>query len=300
MHITNGDSFDERLQQLDYGDFTRPWREMLCEGPTTNVPFSDEFISLRKSFLLKDRPEDESIYNEFINNFQGLHYETFDRIVMWFEYDLFCHINLAAALSYLRSFTDLPVALVCSGRISGREGLFGLNELDDTQLDEHYRAAVTLEESSEELLLKFWELYNDADHRKFQQHHWLHPSLPYLKPCVEAHLQRFPSERNGLNKLENMVLEAIQKNQFQYVKNCLGYLLMNQDHYGFGDLQWARIIMKMMPLINTSDILSLSLDGQERFKGMATGVDEFADDTQFGGALKYDYVYTNDHQLVLR
>lgn len=273
---------------------------MLCEGPTSDIPFSDDFISLRKSFLLNDRPEDKPLYDNFSSNFQSLQYEAFDRIVLWFEYDLFCHVNMAAALTYMRSFCDLPLTLICPGTFPGHEGLYGLNELSDPQLEAFYESTELLEDSAEEMLKLFWATYNDNDPRKFQDIDWDHSSLPYLKECVKAHLQRFPSEYNGLNSLENLVLESVENNRFNTVRNCMGFLLGNQGYYGFGDLQWARIILKVMPFLNTTDILALSLTGQERLKGLVSSIQGLRDKTQFGGASKYDYVYTEDQKLELR
>jgi hypothetical protein len=54
LHITNGDAFTQRLQQLKYKGDIITWREMLCEGKTETNVGSESFWKTRFEFLHKN------------------------------------------------------------------------------------------------------------------------------------------------------------------------------------------------------------------------------------------------------
>lgn len=124
LHITNGDSLTERLLELSIQGDILTWDEMLCEGPTTERIDAKEYLKIRKDFF-------NDVYNldfhdekffEDINKLNNA--DTYKEIVLWFEYDLFCHINLVAVISLIKQKQiNLPVYLVCSGRIEAKKAL---------------------------------------------------------------------------------------------------------------------------------------------------------------------------------
>ena len=122
LHITNGSVLTEKLEELDIkGDYLT-WHEMLCEGPTTELIDTQEFLGLRKSFFnsIYDLEIDENEFHKEINKLN--HPENYSDIVLWFEYDLFCHLNLVAVISLIKQKgIELPIYLVCSGRIKGQK-----------------------------------------------------------------------------------------------------------------------------------------------------------------------------------
>jgi len=117
LHITNGNVLTKQLKELDVkGDFLT-WQEMLCEGPTIAHIDSPEFLKVRKAFL-NTFYDIEINEKEYVEELEKLNTpETYSHIVLWFEYDLFCHINLIAVISLLhQKEIKLPLYLVCTGR----------------------------------------------------------------------------------------------------------------------------------------------------------------------------------------
>ena len=103
LHILNGDSTVEIFDKTTIlGDIV-VWREMLCEGVIQNEIGSDAFWKSRYDFFESefnvnkleyfDKTIKELIKLEELSNYK--------EVVLWFEYDLFCQINLIAACSYL-------------------------------------------------------------------------------------------------------------------------------------------------------------------------------------------------------
>jgi hypothetical protein len=158
LHITSGDSLNDRLSLLGVEGHFAVWREMLCEGKTVSSIGSPEFKEARKAFLKEVYDLDTSFYEERFGGQIDIiaaannYYE----VVLWFEYDLFCHINLLAAISYLESISyQGSLYLVCSGRIKGEPGLFGLSELNEDQLLEHYKQKKLLPRKTVRLLTEY-------------------------------------------------------------------------------------------------------------------------------------------------
>lgn len=292
VHITNGDGFSERLKHLDISGTILTWREILCEGPVPTSIFSPEFIQNRKSFLNDNYGNQNSIYNEFVAQFDIFLNNSIEQIVLWFEYDLFCQVNLAAVLSYLKQQNiELPIFLVCSGSIDDSSRLYGLNELSDEQLNQQYNARLTLNLTDIESYIHFWNIYTSNSHIAMADLEVDKSRLPYLNSSIDAHLKRFPEMRTGLNQLELDLLKLIDKSTFKTKKHLLGYILQHQGYYGFGDSQWQLIIEKINSFFNSENQLILSLRAKEIINGERNVFDEMKDQTQFGGSLKYDYLY---------
>ncbi|MDT0554816.1 DUF1835 domain-containing protein [Patiriisocius hiemis] len=294
LHITNGDSFTERLKSMDFLGDILTWREMLCEGPVSNNIFSNEFIEERCEFLKRYSSSTslQEDYEALAFSFKTLNFETYQSIVLWFEYDLFCHINLAAAVCFLnKNHPSIPLFLICSGHIENQEGLFALNELTNKQLLAEAEKRIHLTTQEIETLSMFWERYTSDEHTAMSTITVNNTKLPYLEDCINAHLQRFPEEETGINALESKVLRAIDKNEFISEKQLLGHLLKNQDYYGFGDLQWERIIKKMKPFYTEVLHLELNKKGLQLLHSKFNAFSVLKDTTQFGGILKYNYYY---------
>ncbi len=127
LHITNGDSLTDYLKKSDYKGTYLTWREMLCEGPLVAIIDSEEFFNLRSTFL-KEFYNVESNNYSFKNELNTLnHTETYAAIVLWFEYDLFCHINMLGAINLLQQKNiQKPIYIVISGFVGDEKSLKGL------------------------------------------------------------------------------------------------------------------------------------------------------------------------------
>lgn len=124
LHITNGNSLTNYLKELDIVGEVLTWQEMLCEGPTIIDIDSETFKNTRKAFLntVYDIEVNEEEYDDELNKLN--HTKNYTEIVLWFEYDLFCHINMIAVISLIQQKQiKLPLYLVCSGRIEGEKKL---------------------------------------------------------------------------------------------------------------------------------------------------------------------------------
>jgi len=217
----------------------------------------------------------------------------YKEINIWFEYDLFCHINMIAAVSLLHQMgIKLPIYLICSGRVSGEDHLKGLSELTKGQLLEHFENKILLKESDIQLADSLWQIYCSDMHYQLHKYVTQPSSFRYLSNCLSAHLKRFPSKHSGLNLIEVHLLNLITQHQIKSKHHLLGYLLQYQGYYGYGDTLLKKIIDKMDSFFDEGDdFLSLNENGKKALAKEANFYDELKDDTIFGGISKYRFVY---------
>ncbi|SFD40206.1 DUF1835 domain-containing protein [Algibacter pectinivorans] len=294
LHITNGDYLNKYLNELSIVGEKLIWKEMLCEGPAKETIYSKEHIELRHHFF-------NDFYNveldldqvDFVLNEQLAHTERYSEIVLWFEYDLFCHINMVAVISLLQQKKiDLPLYLVCSGRVPGSKTLKALTELNTEQLLDHYKNKIALNKSDIDIATTVWGIYCGKDHNLLKPFIVKNSSFKYLTNCLKAHLKRFPDSVNGLNTLEKNILEIIRDNTIKSKHHLLGYALNYQGYYGFGDMQLKRLIDKLSVFYTEeNDAIVLNRTGHETLIGQYNSSHKIDSNMCFGGVNKYEYQF---------
>lgn len=302
LHITNGSSLTAILKDLDFsGDFFT-WEEMLCEGPTISNIDSDEFFELRAAFFSSFYEIDLNL-EEIKEELELLsHSDNYSEIVLWFEYDLFCHINMLGVINLLhQKKIELPLYLVSSGRIPGSKTLKGLSELTTDQLNKHYKNKVRLTEEDIEIALSVWNIYCGKDHNLLKPYIVKSSNFKYLSNCLKAHLERFPDSVSGLNILEKNLLEIIKNNDLKSKNQLMGYALNYQGYYGYGDLQFERIIKNLNQFISENqDGIFLNRKGHEALLGQHNFANEIHDSIQFGGIKKIDFQFSKQENKLIK
>ncbi|RNC86220.1 MAG: DUF1835 domain-containing protein [Winogradskyella sp.] len=301
LHITNGSSLTDYLRELDFTDDILTWREMLCEGPT--VPFidSEKFYETRKSFLNATYDIDTSNY-DLAESIAVLDQKKYDEINLWFEYDLFCHINLIAVISLLhQKEIDTPLYLICSGRVEGEKSLKGLPELNPEQLLQHYMEKVLLDKDDKELAVALWRTYCGKDHNILKPYIIKNSNFKYLTNCLKAHLKRFPNQKNGLDSIEENILEIIKDKDIKSVHHLLGYCLNYQGFYGYGDTQFKRIIDKLSIFYDVGiDKVTLNRKGHEALIGEHNYAKEIKNEIAYGGLSRLNFQFSTPENKLIK
>lgn len=305
LHITNGDSFTSRLESLEVKGDIITWREMLCEGKTLCAVGSESFWKTRFEFLNKNYKVTKSWFVEkTLKEYRSLcNHKQQDHIVLWFEYDLFCQINMLAVLSWLKTHRrHAEISLVCSGKEDDSEKLYGLNELSDEKLLQLYENRTILSQDDIEYADYIWQLYcsdnpirleNQIANNDFQ--------FEYLSDALKTHLKRFPTIKNGLNDLENHVLQVAAEKKPKSKAELMGELITHQGYYGFGDTQYERIVTTLKPLFNSFSPVKLTKKGMEVLKQETNYYSQIRDNQMYlGGSLKYNFLYNTETNRILK
>ena len=305
LHITNGDSLTDRLKALNLKGDIITWREMLCEGKTLTNVGSESFWKTRFEFLNKNYKVSKSWFVEkTLKEYRSLcNHKQQDQIVLWFEYDLFCQINMLAVISWLKTHRKYAhISLVCSGNEDETDKMYSLGDVSDEKLLELYENRIELSMNDIEFADYVWQLYcsdnpirleNLTDFKNYQ--------YDYLSDAIKTHLKRFPTIKNGLNDIENHVLQLSFDKKPKSKRELLRTVLTDQGVYGFGDSQYDRIITSLKPLYSSFNPVRLTKKGKEILEGKTSYYSSIQDnDAYLGGALKYNFLYNTESDRILK
>ena len=306
LHITNGDSTTSYLKKLHFsGDFIT-WREMLCEGKTTTDIGSETFWKNRFSFLNSSYKISKRKFIDYtLKEYRSLcSKKESNEIVLWFEYDLFCQINMIAVISWLKKYRKgYHISLVCSGKVNDSRKLKGLSELNENQIHQHYKNRIDLSQDDIEYADYIWQLYCSESPLRLETIYKFNSESPfqYLAAAIEAHLLRFPSINNGLNQIENTILKTVEKKHFSSKNQLIKNLLQTQNSYGFGDIQYDLKITQLQKLFSSFNPIKLSQKGQDIIENKMNFYGEIRDKNSYlGGAKKYSFLYNNQSEKLLK
>lgn len=305
MHITNGDTFTLRLEQLNLKGDIITWREMLCEGKTETNVGSESFWKTRFDFLHKNYNVSKSWFVEkTLKEYRSLcNHKQQDQIILWFEYDLFCQINMLAVISWLKTHRrHAEISMICSGNEDETSTLYGLNDLNDEQLLKRFENRTVLTQDDIEYADYVWQLYcSDNPIRLENLTDFENYQFDYLSDALLAHLKRFPTIKNGLNEPENRLLELAVLEKPKTRQALLGSMLKNQGRYGFADSQYERILTSIKPLFTSFNPVRLSRKGKQILDGKTNIYSQLRDNESYlGGALKYNFLYNTDSGRILK
>ncbi|QXP79372.1 MULTISPECIES: DUF1835 domain-containing protein [Winogradskyella] len=302
LHITNGNNLTDFLKELDFKDDILTWQEMLCEGPTIAKIDSDEFIELRIDFL-KEHYNIEVDEKDMKHELAKLdNVEEYSEINLWFDYDLFCHINLLGVINLLhQKEIEKPLYLICSGRVKGEKSLKGLSELSSGQLKSHYQNKVKLTSKDINLAIALWRTYCGKDHNIFKPYIVEKSNFKYMSNCLKAHLERFPHQKSGLGNIEANILKIINENNVKSINHLLGYCLNYQGYYGYSDLQ-LNLKIKELSLFYTvsEDNIALNRKGHEALLQQHNFAIEVNNNMKYGGINRLEYQFSEEQNKLIK
>lgn len=306
LHITNGDSTTNYLKKLNFqGDFIT-WREMLCEGKTSTDVGSEHFWKSRFDFLKQSYKVTKKQFIDLtLKEYRNLcNHKSQEEIVLWFEYDLFCQINMIAVISWLKRYRKgRKISLVCSGEVKGSNKLLGLAELTEKQLKEQYQNKTELTLDDIEYADYVWQLYCSDNPIKLQNvyQYQQNTTFKYLIDSLLVHLQRFPSIGNGLNNVENSILDITANSTLNSQDELIRELLQQENQYGFGDLQYKKQINDLKDYFSSFSPVKLNKTGIKVQQQLLNTYANMRNDFSFlGGAKKYNFLYDDTTQKLLK
>jgi len=304
LHITNGNSLTDYLNKLNIStpENTLTWQETLCVGPTVEDLTSEAFFKTRETFFKSFY--DITLHREkMMEEFKKLDDVTgFTEVILWFEYDLFCHINMVAVISLLeQKGIYLPLYLVCSGRVEGEKDLKGLAELNQKQLESHYDNKIKLNVDDIALAKRVWRIYCGTDHNLLIPLIVRASSFKYMNICLKAHIKRFPDTRSGISTLEYNILTLVKENAITSRRHLVGYTLHYQGYYGYGDLQLERVIDLLSIFFTEEDgAIILNRKGHLALEHQHNYQKEMNNTIFYGGVSCLDYTFDKQQNKLIK
>lgn len=305
LHITNGDVTTEILNNLNIEGEIITWREMLCEGKTTTDVGSEDFWKTRFDFFSNVYQVTKKTFIDFtLKEYRNLCKQNQDEIILWFDYDLFCQVNMLAVVSWLKKYRKgSKITIVQAGASDNYDKLVGFGHLSKEELINLYQNRTQLSQDDIEYADYIWQLYCSDSPLRLETVHKFNPSSPfiYLSDAINAHLKRFPSVENGLNKIENNILQTSYQADLKSENELVRKLLTEQEVYGFGDIQYKNKINELKNLFSSLNPVKLSEDGIQLLNNQINYYRELRSDFSYlGGAKKYSYLYMNANDKLLK
>ena len=255
LHILNGDSTHKIFKQASISGDVVVWREMLCEGDVVKDVGSDPFWKERYSYFEKELGVEKLEYfDKSIKEIIQLQdIGSYKEVVLWFEYDLFCQINLLALCTYLlKSYRkDIRYFLVCTGKEKGKDQLQTLADYSPDEYKYLYQNKIRIVRNHLLFAQNAWEVYVENDINALKTFDFNQSKkFVYLQAAIDQHLLRFKDEK-GLNQIDYKILSLINSG-IQKEKDLIKQLLhWQKEHtvYGFGDVQYQNYIKKLNDFI---------------------------------------------------
>ena len=259
LHIVNGDSTAKAISKSTLNGDVIVWREMLCDGPLVCDIGSDDFWMKRYAFFESEL--NISKLNYFDTTIKEIikieNISNYSEVVLWFEFDLFCQINLLGLCSYLLKYyrKGIKYYLVCTGIEKGKDTLVSLADYGFDLYPELMKKRKNI--SRRDLLFaeECWRVFvinNELELRTFDFK--VNAKFNYLHQAMIQHLKRLP-DKNGLNEIENKFLELIKfepATKISLIQKILSWQ-QKETVYGFGDVQYNLILDKMNGLVQIKE-----------------------------------------------
>lgn len=305
LHITNGDSTTNYLKKLNIeGEFIT-WREMLCEGKTTIDVGSERFWKNRFLYLKSSyKVTKQKFINYTLKEYRNLcNKKQLDEIVLWFENDLFCQINMIAVISWLKRYRKGYTISIIQPKLRGSTVYKGFSELTENQISQALKKRINLTLDDIEYADYIWQLYCSDSPLRLEVVYKFNPMSPFqnLTTAVEDHLKRFPSIHNGLNAVENEILSVAHTNMLKNKDQLVGTLLKSQPNYGYGDLQYLQKLEQLKSLFTSFNPVKLSRKGKQVLESKLNFYRQLRNEESYlGGAKKYSFLYNSDTEKLLQ
>jgi hypothetical protein len=276
LHITNGDSVTTTMPRAHLaGDFLS-WRDVLHEGPVPVLP-PDELRRVRATYLatLGDEGADEIEAGLRARDERlAAALDDGERVVLWFEHDLFDQLQLAQILAGL---PDRPahVELICVNRFLG--------ELQPDELAELWplRAPVTPEQVR--LARAAWDAVRGDDPLAVARMAATPDErLPYLAAALRRLLEELPAVGDGLARSERALMQAVADGA-RTREAAFVAMWRAEDAAFMGDTIAFDRLAGLDGLVANDGGLALTADGGAVLAGRADRVELIGFDRWLGG-----------------
>jgi hypothetical protein len=250
LHVYNGDSTADTARAANIPGEHLAWREALVCGPAPADLTDAEFLQVRAQHLSngynvsleKCRADLVAMYDRLST------FPEHDEVVLWFEHDLFCQVQLIYLINWFaaRELGTTKLSAVCINEFPGIHPFHGLGELNEQQLQSLFPQRAEISAAQFELAVRAWQAYSSPDARPLLSLLRSDTSaFPFLKDALHKHLERFPSTRNGLGRIENTSLALITEGYTKF-RSLFPAFTRRESVYGYGDSQVYLAIESMM------------------------------------------------------
>jgi hypothetical protein len=244
-NILNGDSLAYSFPEAKIEGNIIVVREALIDGDLSGNYLQDFWQSRARHLGLTEAEYHDQVLSEFEKILNAPDDSEFN---LWFEYDLFCQVNMWFVISLINSLpVKKKVYAVYTSYLDRQDKHFwnGFGPANSSQLQACFGDRVQLSDANLQLGQELWTAYKSNDLRELTRlAKDQSPAFPYLQEVVKAHIDRFP--KDGTYGRPEKVIEEITKTISVDFHKVFKEFWKRESIYGFGDTQLKHLYDKVM------------------------------------------------------
>ncbi len=242
LHVLNGDATARVFAQTGLAGDVLVWRDILVEGPAAapaeRAPWLTAHLGIDADEYVRGRRAEAAALAAADHH---------DEIVLWFEQDLFCAVNLWFLLHRFDAQKPARLSLIFPGEVAGADGFRGLGALDAGRLASLFARRAPVTGAMLALGRDVFAAYAGPDPRALET---LvaggGAALPFLAAAVRCHLGRFPSVASGVDEVEEETLRALEGGPVDFPGLFATVRASERGRpHGMGDLQFAACLREL-------------------------------------------------------
>jgi hypothetical protein len=235
IHVLPGDAQVDTFRKTGLEGEIVVCREALVDGDVRSDSLNDLW-TVRERFLSENYPESKAGYRQtVVAEFEKLlDLPAGAEVNLWFEYELFCHVNMWFCIWLLRDsraelFRVAPVTL-------GAEDVWnGFGGMTSDEMRVCYEKRLKFAAADIALGADLWTAFQNRDHARLKELSETESEcFPYLKEACEAEIEKATRPRQVIQTLQQEGVEDLGE-MFAAFRERAGV-------YGFGDDQVKRIL----------------------------------------------------------
>ena len=238
-HVLPGDAQVEEFRKTDLEGELIVFREALIAGPieSENV---DEFWESRAHYVLSEYGEDEIDYQEKVADeiLRLAEVSEGDEVNLWFEFELFCGVNLWFCLVQLKG-SGARIYRVSPVDASPDNVWDGFAKHTAESLRECFESRVELSEEDAETGANLWAAFRDRDRERLRElGEYRSPAFPFLKEVCGA--------ASDLETRPAAIVREIVASGKHGIDEVFPEFRSRAGVYGFGDLQVEKLLERVI------------------------------------------------------
>lgn len=234
-HVLPGDSLVEEFKKTQIEGEIIVCREALIAGPI-DAETHEQFWNERAQFIVSDYGDDEIVYHERVaNELERLEeVDPGDEVNLWFEYELFCQVNMWFCLSRLAG-SGASIYRVAPALLEKEDRWKGFGRMNSDDLRACFAARTMLSADDIGLALDLWEKYRSRDVvGLIQMAETPSTAFPYLDETAVAAAE--------IDTRPFRILREIRSEGLQEFDAIFAEFSKRAGVFGLGDLQVSRML----------------------------------------------------------
>lgn len=213
LHVANGTSTTMTIEAARIPGAVSIWADPLHDGPVPGGLTDAELLEVRARHL---GGSDEPSFSQTVAGLREWRRiiaepDAYRELVLWYEHDLFCQLNLIQLLTWIRDHLSSakPVSLICIDSYPGRPTFKGLGELSVGELAPLLDTRQPVRDAQYALAGQAWRVFREPTPEPLDRLRESDTSaLPYLASAITGFLREYPWTTDGLSRSERRLLQV--------------------------------------------------------------------------------------------